>query len=155
MTADGPQVLEFNARFGDPETQSYMRLLDSDLLDLIEACIDGRLATVQPKWQPGYAVCVVVASGGYPGKYRRGLPITGLEAAARQPDVVVFHAGTQLGDADCLTAGGRVLNITATGPTLQTALSKAYAAIKLIHFDDMYFRADIGSASLELSRADA
>lgn len=148
ITDDGPQVIEFNARFGDPETQAYMRLLESDLLDLIDACLDRRIAQTKVVWKPGFAVCIALASGGYPGKYKKGLPITGLEAAAAQPDIVIFHAGTTFDDTTYRTAGGRVLGVSATGSTLQQALDKAYAAAELIHFDGMYYRRDIGAKSL-------
>ncbi len=149
MTPHGPKVLEFNARFGDPETQVYMRLLESDLVELIDACIDGKVAELKVRWKPGYAVSVVLASGGYPGSYRRGLPIEGLKAAASEEDVVLFHAGTSLEEAGCTTSGGRVLNVTATGNTLAEAQAKAYAAVKLVHFDGMHYRTDIAQKGID------
>lgn len=138
------KVLEFNARFGDPEAQVYMRLLSGDLFEIFSACAQGRLDPNTIAWQPGFAVCVVLASPGYPGDYPKGLPITGVEAAAAQPDIVIFHAGTAIKDGQLVTAGGRVLNVTATGATLDEALNKAYGAIKLINFAGMHYRTDIG-----------
>lgn len=140
-------VVEFNARFGDPEAEVYMRLLDSDLYDILCACADGTLDPQTVTWKAGYAVTVVTASGGYPGKYEKGLPITGIEEAEKHDDIVVFHAGTAVKDGQLVTDGGRVLNVTATGPTLDEALEKAYAAVKLIHFDGMHYRTDIGRRS--------
>ncbi len=146
MTPDGPKVLEFNCRFGDPETQSLMRRLKSDLLDLIEATIDGTLDTVTPVWDDRAAVCIVLASGGYPGPIEKGKEITCLaEAAALDPEVVVFHAGTTLRDGSVVTNGGRVLGVTALGSTLEEARSKAYAAADLIHFEGKQLRRDIGA----------
>ncbi|HEC94096.1 MAG TPA: phosphoribosylamine--glycine ligase, partial [Candidatus Kaiserbacteria bacterium] len=125
MTSDGPKVLEFNARFGDPETQSYMRLLKTDLLDILEACVDGTLAELTVEWHSGFAACVVIASGGYPDEYNKGVPIHGVEEAGRVPDIVVFHAGTNFdGDGELKTAGGRVLGVTAIGDTLSIALDR-------------------------------
>ncbi len=141
-------VLEFNARFGDPETQSFMRLLDSDLLEVINACVDGRLADTTVKWSNRTAVTVVLASGGYPGKYAKGLPITGIDQAAALPDIVVFHAGTALKDGRIVTNGGRVLCVSAIGADLQDAQAKAYAAVKLIHFEGLQYRTDIGAKGL-------
>jgi phosphoribosylamine--glycine ligase len=138
------KVLEFNARFGDPEAEVYMRLIDCDLYEVLTACAEGRLDPSMVKWQQGYAVTVVLASEGYPGSYAKGLPITGIEEAEAQPDIVVFHAGTAVKDGQLVTAGGRVLNVTATGASLDEALNKAYAAAKLIHFDGVFYRADIG-----------
>lgn len=138
------KVLEYNARFGDPETQVYMRLLESDLLELIEASIDGAIDEVKPRWRAGFAVCVVVAAGGYPGAYRKGDEISGLGLAAAIDGIKIFHAGTTVQDGQLATNGGRVLGVTATGTTLQGALDRAYAAVKLIHFKDMFYRRDIG-----------
>ena len=144
LTSASPRVLEFNARWGDPETQSYVRLLDSDLLDLLDACVDGRLAGTPVRWQPGYAACVIVASGGYPGECRKGLPISGLDAAEACEDVVVFHSATAIDAGRHVTAGGRVLGVSATGKTLESALDKAYGAVERIAFDGMRYRTDIG-----------
>ena len=147
MTTSGPKVLEFNARFGDPETQSYMRLLKTDLLDILEACVDGTLAELAIEWHSGFAVCVVIASGGYPDEYKKGLPLRGVADAERVPDVVVFHAGTKF-DGELKTSGGRVLGVTAIGNTLRDALDRAYEAAKLIEFEGKQYRSDIGAKAL-------
>lgn len=144
LTAGGPRVLEFNARLGDPETQPLMMRLKSDLVDVIEATIDGRLDQIEIEWERDCGVCVVMASKGYPGPYETGFEITGLEAAARVPNVQVFHAGTRLAENRAVTAGGRVLGVTATGDSIQRAASRAYEAAKCIHFDGAYLRGDIG-----------
>ena len=149
MTARGPQVLEFNARFGDPETQAILLRLESDLVDALEACVDGRLAETALRWKPGASACVVASSAGYPGSYKTGLPITGLVEAARIPGVQVFHSGSSLADGQLLTAGGRVLGVTAAAPTLEEALARAYEAMALIHFDGIYYRRDIGHRALK------
>jgi phosphoribosylamine--glycine ligase len=149
MTSRGPQVLEYNARFGDPETQAILVRLESDLVDALEACVDGRLATEELRWKPGASACVIASSAGYPGHYKTGLPITGLEEAGRLPEVVVFHSGSKRQDGQTLTAGGRVLGVTASAETLEAALGRAYEALKLIHFDGMYFRRDIGHRALK------
>ena len=149
MTARGPQVLEFNARFGDPETQAILVRLESDLVDAIEACIDGRLADTTLRWTPGASACVVASSGGYPGSYKTGFPITGLDAAARVPGVEVFHAGTALMGGQLLTAGGRVLGVTAAADSLQEALDRAYRVMAEIFFEGMYYRRDIGHRALK------
>lgn len=139
------KVLEFNARFGDPEAEVYMRLIDCDLLEVLTDCALGRLDPSKIKWQPGYAVTVVLASKGYPGAYQKGDVITGIEEAEMMDDIVVFHAGTALNDkGEVVTAGGRVLNVTATASTLDEALAKAYAAVSKIHFEGMQYRTDIG-----------
>jgi phosphoribosylamine--glycine ligase len=150
MTKEGPKVLEFNARFGDPETQVYMRLLKTDLLDIFEACIEGRLADLAIEWAKGFAACIVLASEGYPGDYRTGVPISGIEDAEKLPGVVVFHAGTVQKD-QLLTAGGRVLGVTAVGSTLRGALDQAYAAAGYIRFEGMQYRRDIGAKALALA----
>ncbi|MGA3334192.1 MAG: phosphoribosylamine--glycine ligase [Terracidiphilus sp.] len=149
MTARGPQVLEFNARFGDPETQAILVRLESDLVDALEACIDGRLADTMLRWTPGASACVVASSGGYPGSYKTGFPITGLGAAARVPGVEVFHAGTARMGGQLLTAGGRVLGVTAAADSLQEALARAYQAMAEISFEGMYYRRDIGHRALK------
>ncbi|RJR13237.1 phosphoribosylamine--glycine ligase [Candidatus Parcubacteria bacterium] len=150
ITTAGPRVLEYNARFGDPECQAYMRLLKSDLLDLLEASVDSTVGLIKKKvtWEPGFAVNIVVASGGYPGEYKKGIPITGIEDAEKIPGVVVFHAGTAYKEYQLVTAGGRVLGVSAVGMTLQEALDTAYKAIEKIHFEGMYYRKDIGKKSL-------
>ena len=146
LTADGPQVLEFNARFGDPETQVVLPRLDGDLAEILLACAEGRLAEVELGWHEGWAVSVVLASGGYPGDYETGKPISGIEAAEALPDVVVYHAGTaRAEDGTLLTAGGRVLNVTALGHDFASARERAYEAAGLITFDGMFFRTDIGA----------
>jgi len=149
MTARGPQVLEFNARFGDPETQAILLRMDSDLVDALEACVDGRLAETELRWSPGAAVCVVASSGGYPGSYKTGLPIGGLDAAAQVPEVVVFHAGTAPLGGQLVTAGGRVLGVSARGEGLEQALGQAYKALAEIDFEGMYYRRDIGHRALK------
>jgi phosphoribosylamine--glycine ligase len=141
---DEIKLLEFNARFGDPEAEVYMRLLDGDLYEILKACATSTLDPKMVGWKPVFAVTVVVASGGYPGDYAKGLPITGIDEAEKLDDIVVFHAGTAIKDGQLVTAGGRVLNVTATGTTLDEALDKAYAAIKLIRFEGMHYRTDIG-----------
>lgn len=147
MTTSGPKVLEFNARFGDPETQSYMRLLKTDLLDILEACADGTLAELAIEWHSGFAACVVIASGGYPDEYKKGLPLRGVAEAERVPGVVVFHAGTTF-DGELKTSGGRVLGVTAIDNTLRDALDRAYEAAKRIEFEDKQYRSDIGAKAL-------
>ncbi|MGC2162537.1 MAG: phosphoribosylamine--glycine ligase [Silvibacterium sp.] len=149
MTARGPMVLEYNARFGDPETQAILARLDSDLLEALEACVEGRLSETELRWKPGASACVVAASGGYPGSYTNGYKITGLKEAAALPGVMVFHAGTALVDGEILTNGGRVLAVTATADSLDEALRRAYDGIAEIQFEGMYFRRDIGRRALE------
>ena len=144
LTPDGPKVLEFNARFGDPETQVLMRRLKSDLLDLIEATIDGKLAEADPIWDERQAVCVVLASGGYPGPIQNGKIITGFAAAAADPEVTIFHAGTKQEEENTVTNGGRVLSVTALETTVEEARSKVYAAADQIKFEGKQLRRDIG-----------
>lgn len=162
-----PKVLEFNARFGDPETQSYMRLLKTDLYEILRASVDGKLSQIKLEWASQFACCIVLASGGYPGSYKKGLEITGIEEAEKLDDIVIFQAGTARPSSPPLfnpaeypygakggnkgglvTNGGRVLGVTATGETLQSALDKAYAAVKLIRFEGMQYRTDIGVKAL-------
>ena len=152
MTARGPQVLEFNARFGDPETQAILVRMESDLVDALEAAIDGRLDQIELRWMPGAAVCVVASSAGYPGSYKTGLPMSGLDAAAKVPGVQVFHAGSSLVEGRIVTAGGRVLGVTAADNTLEGALARAYQALAEIHFDGIYFRRDIAHRALKKKR---
>ena len=144
MTARGPQVLEFNARFGDPETQAILVRLETDLVDALEACIDGRLADTELRWAPGASACVVASSAGYPSSYKTGVPIAGLGAAAQVPGVQIFHAGTAQVGGQLLTAGGRVLGVTAAADSLEEALARAYQAMAEVHFEGMYYRRDIG-----------
>jgi phosphoribosylamine--glycine ligase len=143
ITEDGPKVIEFNNRFGDPEAQSVLRRLDTDLLDIFTAVTEDRLAGQEIKWSDERAVCVVMASGGYPGAYEKGKEITGLSEL--DDDIVCFHAGTKFGpDGAILTAGGRVLGVTATGATHEEARAKAYDNVQKIRFDGEYHRGDIG-----------
>ncbi len=145
LTDKGPQVIEYNARFGDPETQVMLPLLETDLIDVIEASLDGRLDSLDVKCYNECAVCVVLASGGYPGSYETGKPITGLEDAAAIDGVTVFHAGTKLVDGQVVTAGGRVLGVTGVGATFREARDRAYAGARRIKFDNMHYRTDIGA----------
>ncbi|MGD9559288.1 MAG: phosphoribosylamine--glycine ligase [Oscillospiraceae bacterium] len=150
LTADGPKVIEYNCRFGDPETQVVLPLLESDLLEIMRACTEGRLREAMVRFAPGAAACVVMASGGYPEKYATGLPITGLAEAERLPGVAVYHAGTRLENGQLLTSGGRVLGVTAVAPTLSAALSTAYQAAGAIHFEGAHYRRDIGKSALSV-----
>jgi phosphoribosylamine--glycine ligase len=149
MTARGPMVLEFNCRFGDPETQPILMRLESDLVEAMEASIDGRTSDGDFKWSDDAAVCVVMASGGYPGAYESGKKISGLEAAAKLEGVKVFHAGTSKHDGDFLTAGGRVLGVTARGAELQNAVNRAYEACGKISFEGAHYRRDIAGRALK------
>jgi len=148
MTPRGPEVLEFNARFGDPETQALLVRLESDLVDTLEACVDGRLDKMPMRWTPGASACVIASSAGYPGSYETGKPISGLKEAAQFPGVQVFHSGTALADGQTVTAGGRVLGVTAVADSLQEALQRAYIAMAEIKFDGIYYRRDIGHRAL-------
>jgi len=149
ITGQGVKVLEYNVRFGDPECQPLLMRLKSDLVDLLEATVDGRLDEVAaPEWDPRPAVCVVMASEGYPGKYERGLPIRGLEEAAKLPDVKVFHAGTATSDSQAVTNGGRVLDVTALGSSISAAKLQAYSAVKRIRFSGGWCRKDISDKAL-------
>jgi len=151
MTAKGPQVLEYNARFGDPETQAILVRLESDLVDAIEACIDGRLDDSELRWARGASACVVASLSGYPGSYKTGLPISGLSSAAQVPGVEVFHSGTAQVGSQLVTNGGRVLGVTASGDSLQEALDRAYEALAQINFEGIYYRRDIGHRALKKS----
>ena len=143
LTKDGPRVVEYNARFGDPETQPILSMLDTDLMDIFEACVNGTLDQVDIKWKDGAACCIVLASGGYPVSYQSGYPISGLDEAGQM--ATVFHAGTKRNDAgQFVNAGGRVLGVTATGSSLPDAIAKAYEAARPITWQDMHFRTDIG-----------
>ena len=144
LTDDGPKVLEYNARFGDPETQVVLTRLKTDLVEIFDAIIDERLDSVKIEWEDNAAVCVILASGGYPGKYTTGIEISGLAEAEQDPAVVVFHAGTKLEDGKYYTAGGRVLGVTAVAETMDSAREKAYAAVGKISFEGMHYRRDIG-----------
>ncbi len=146
ITPGGPKVLEFNCRFGDPETQPLLMRLRSDLLEVFSAMLDGTLDRVTLDWDPRPAVGVVMASGGYPGDYATGKPITGLDAFKNVPDVAVFHAGTQRRVGNIVTSGGRVLCVTALGNSLADARARAYDAVQQIHFDGAQFRTDIAAS---------
>lgn len=149
IKGDDIKVVEFNARFGDPETQVVLPLLASDLVDVMLACAQGRLGEIEVKWSDAATVCVVMASGGYPESYRQGLPISGLAAAGALPDTIVFHAGTKEVDGEIVTAGGRVLGITAIGKDIRAAKDKAYAAVEHIKFTDVHYRHDIAWRALK------
>ncbi|WP_457643062.1 phosphoribosylamine--glycine ligase [Persephonella sp.] len=144
----GINVLEFNVRMGDPETQPIMRRLESDLVQHILDILDGKIEQVSPVWSRKYSIGVVMASKGYPGKYEKGFEITGIEEAEKDPDIVVFHAGTDIKDGKLVTAGGRVLTVTATGNTLQEAKEKVYKAVEKIHFEGAHYRKDIGDKGI-------
>jgi len=148
LTQGGPRVLEFNVRFGDPETQPILMRLKSNLLEVMLAVCDGCLEQVALEWDPRPAVCVVMASGGYPGDYEKGKKISGLAQADRLKDVVVFHAGTADKDGDIVTAGGRVLGVTALGDTIADAKERAYQATGTINFDGAYYRRDIADKAI-------
>jgi phosphoribosylamine---glycine ligase len=150
MTARGPMVLEYNARFGDPETQAILVRLESDLVEGLESCVEGRLSETEFRWKPGASACVVAASEGYPGSYTAGKKITGLDANAEVAQV--FHAGTSLLDGKYFTNGGRVLGVTAAAANLEEALGLAYQGMERIHFDGMYYRRDIGHRALEKAK---
>lgn len=146
LTAKGPKVLEFNARFGDPEAQVVLPRLENDIIDVFEACIDGTLDKVDLKFEDKAAVCVILASDGYPIKYEKGYPISGLEKFEGKDDYFCFHSGTALKDGKVVTNGGRVLGITAKAATLKEARAKAYEAVEWVDFDNKYMRHDIGRA---------
>ena len=146
ITADGPKVLEFNARFGDPETQVLMARMNCDIVPVMQACTSGtRLATQTLAWHPEPAVCVVMAAAGYPGPYEKGKPITGLKEAAENENVQVFHAGTKTSGEDVVTNGGRVLGVTALGADFATAIDNAYTAVGKINWEGIHYRKDIGN----------
>ncbi len=145
LTANGPMVLEYNCRLGDPETQPIMMRMDFDLAAAFDAVASRKLCTIKPAWKPGASVCVVMASGGYPGSIETGKEITGLAEAAQLPDVAVFHAGTKRDGDSIVTSGGRVLGVTAMADSLPLAIQKAYEATSKIHFDGAQCRSDIGA----------
>jgi len=148
LTKSGPKVLEFNARFGDPETQVYLPRLENDLVELLDASVNGTLDKIELKWKAAASVCVVMASGGYPGHYQKGKVISGLDVANALPDTKVFHAGTSLKDGQVVTNGGRVLGVTALGRDLKGAQAAAYAAVEKVHFEGAHFRRDIAAKAL-------
>ncbi len=147
LTADGPKVLEYNCRFGDPEAQVVLPRMENDMIEVMEACVDGKLSNIDLKFTNDACVCVVLASEGYPVSYKKGFPIKGLSAFEGRKDAFVFHAGTKMGEnGEILTNGGRVLGVSALGRTLVEARANAYKAAELISFDNKYFRHDIGKA---------
>ena len=148
LTDDGPRVLEFNCRLGDPEAQVLLPLLETDLVDVIRACLMRRLDQLELSWRPGFAATVVAAAGGYPEAYDKGQEITGAQAADALPGVTVFHAGTRLEREQLLTSGGRVLAVTAVDQTLPSSLERAYDAIGQISFAGIHYRRDIGARAL-------
>jgi len=145
MSSNGPKVLEYNVRFGCPETEVYMRLMKSDIFDLFDACVNGALANFNLEWNSGYAATIIIASGGYPDSSEKGVPIAGIEEANKVPGVVVFHAGTAVGNGHVVTNGGRVLSVSGVGATLKEALETAYQGVSKISFSNMQFRRDIGA----------
>jgi phosphoribosylamine--glycine ligase len=148
LTDDGPKVLEFNCRFGDPETQPQMVRLESDLVDILMKAAAGNIGRTPVRWSESAAVCVVLASKGYPGPYEKGRPIDGLDETARRPGIAIFHAGTKYEGGRYLTSGGRVLGVCAEAKTLAAARAKAYEAVAGIHFEGMHYRRDIGTARM-------
>ena len=151
LTKDGPKILEYNARFGDPETQTYMRLLDTDLLEIVNACVDGTLDKLKINWKNLFACTIVIASGGYPENYEKNKIIYGIDEAEKQENIIIFQAGTKYDDnKNLVTNGGRVLGVTALGDTLEEALNNAYKAVEKISFDKMYYRKDIGKKTLAM-----
>jgi phosphoribosylamine---glycine ligase len=146
ITASGPKVIEFNARFGDPETQVVLPRLKTDLVEIMESVIDGKLSEQDIVWSDQAAVCVILASGGYPGSYQKGMAIQGLDKPAA--DTVIFHSGTVLSGEEWLTAGGRVLGVTAWGESIQEAQTRAYERVKQISFDNVHYRTDIAKKAL-------
>ncbi len=144
LTPKGMRVIEYNARFGDPETQVVLPRLKTDLLEIFEACVDGTLDKINVEWEDNGTACVVLASGGYPESYQKGYEITGLEEAKKAPNILVFHAGTALKDGKFVTNGGRVLGITGIGKDLDEAIKIAYEGVKLVDFKDKHYRKDIG-----------
>lgn len=149
VTKEGPRVIEFNARFGDPEAQVYLTRLENDLVELLDASVSGALDKAELRWRPEASVCVVMASGGYPGNYAKGKPISGLEEAAKLPNTKVFHAGTTRTGDEVVTSGGRVLGVTALAKDLESARVAAYAAVEKIHFEGAQFRKDIGLKAMQ------
>jgi phosphoribosylamine--glycine ligase len=149
LTKSGLKVLEFNARFGDPETQVYLPRLENDLVELLDASVDGTLGKIELKWKAAASVCVVMASGGYPGSYAKGKSILGLAEAAKLPNTKVFHASTAKSGDQIVTNGGRVLGVTAWAKDLKSAQAAAYAAVEKIQFDGAQFRRDIAAKALK------
>jgi len=151
FTDDGPMVLEYNVRFGDPECQPLLARLDADLAEIMLACVEGRLAEVEAKWKNDTAICVVMAADGYPGSYPKGMEITGLDQAEEVSGVTVYQAGTAIKDGKIVSSGGRVLGVTALGADLAAAKARAYQGVELVNFDNKYYRRDIGDKGLKRS----
>ena len=149
LTPNGAKVIEYNCRFGDPETQVVLPLMDTDLIDIMQAVWDGTLAELPVTWKQESAACVVLASGGYPVKYESGKEISGLDEKGQVQNAFVYHAGTKFTDEKFLTAGGRVLGVTATADTLENALKQAYQSAETISFEKMHYRHDIGKRALQ------
>jgi phosphoribosylamine--glycine ligase len=150
ITKDGPKILEFNVRFGDPETQPILMRLKTDIIDIIEHILEGKLDKIKIEWEKSAAVCVVLASKGYPGDYEKGKEVTGLNETRVLKDAVVFHAGTSLKDSKIVTSGGRVLGVTAMADTIGTAINRAYSVVHMVKFDGMHYRSDIGKKALKV-----
>ncbi len=148
ITKDGPKVLEFNVRFGDPETQPILMRLKTDIIDIIEHLLEGKLDKINIEWDKRPSVCIVLASKGYPGEYEKGKVIEGLDEASKVEDAFVFHAGTALKDGKIVTSGGRVLGVTAMADTIEKAIQKAYSVVRMIKFEGMHYRSDIGRKAL-------
>ncbi len=151
ITKEGPKVLEFNVRFGDPETQPIMMRLKTDLIDIIEHILDGKLDKIKIEWDERAAVCIVLASKGYPGAYGKGKEISGLFESKFVDDAVVFHAGTAMKDGKIVTSGGRVLGVTAMADTIKSAIDRAYQVVHMISFDGKHYRSDIGRKAIQKS----
>jgi len=154
LTAKGPRVLEYNCRFGDPETQVVLPRLETDLAEILQAAVEGRLREIRPTWSQRRCVCVVMASGGYPDEHEKGKIITGIDEAEALDDVIVFHAGTALRDGQLVTSGGRVLGVTALGNSFAAARSRAYEAVSRINFEKCYYRRDIALRAVEAENSD-
>jgi phosphoribosylamine--glycine ligase len=148
LTREGPKVLEFNARFGDPETQVILPSLETDLIEIMQATVGGYLDRIELSWKRQATVCIVMASRGYPGAYEQGKIITGLDRLKEREDTVVFHAGTKQKNGQIVTAGGRVLGVTAWADNLEKAINKAYQGVRMINFENQYYRSDIGKKGL-------
>jgi phosphoribosylamine---glycine ligase len=152
MTSEGPMVLEFNVRFGDPEAQAVLPRMKGDIVELMLASCEGRLDTFESEWDKRSCICVVISSGGYPGEYETGKEITGLEDAGKNEDMFVFHAGTKKEGDKIVTSGGRVLGVTSLGNTIEGAIDRVYKAVDKIHFERCFFRRDIGSKAFKWIR---
>jgi phosphoribosylamine--glycine ligase len=149
MTANGPKVLEFNCRFGDPETQALLPRMECDLADVFLAAAQGKLDEAKVEWKKEATICIVLCAGGYPGDVQTGKEIEGIAEASAQENVIVFHAGTAMNDGKLVTSGGRVLGVTASAPNLSGAFDRAYQAASIIRFEGMHYRRDIAKKALE------